>query len=354
MELSEENEAVSVEVLSDESSDWIVRTEEGLTRWSQNASLSQALFELAQRENLQVKATSVSVRMVWIIVGDEEVIAEGATREEASVKALSLALEGLKKQTGTNPEPVLESGQVQRPTDPEENEAVSVEVLSDKESSDRIVRTEEGLARWSQNASLSQALFELAQQENLQVKATYIPVCMVFLLVGDEEIITEGATREEASMKALSLALEGLKKQTGTIPEPVLESGPGSSTVAYEEESVSGPSSALDLEEERMASRREEGTLVKEDEVGTEEKLQEEGQEQRPTDLELESKGSTSSSNVVDKDESCVGPSLALESEDEDSDLEGFGIGFFNWWHKDQTVCEEEERVIETGRRGRL
>ncbi|KAK7939458.1 hypothetical protein WMY93_002784 [Mugilogobius chulae] len=50
-----------------------------------------------------------------------------------------------------------------------------------------------------------------------------------------------------------------------------------------------------DLEEERMASRREEGTLMEEDEVGTEEKLQEEGQEQRPTDPELESKGSTSS-----------------------------------------------------------
>ncbi|KAK7939457.1 hypothetical protein WMY93_002783 [Mugilogobius chulae] len=112
-------------------------------------------------------------------------------------------------------EMLQEEGQEQQPTDPEEKEAVSVEVLSDKEISDRIVWTEEGLARWSQNASLSQALFELAQQKNLQVKATSVSV--VCITVGNEKVSADGATREEASVKALSLTLEGLKNRPEQI-----------------------------------------------------------------------------------------------------------------------------------------
>ncbi|KAK7895520.1 hypothetical protein WMY93_020845 [Mugilogobius chulae] len=88
-----------------------------------------------------------------------------------------------------------------------------------------------------------------------------------------------------------------------------------------------------DLEEECMESRREEETLLEQDEVSTE-------------DEELESKGQTSSLNV-DEDESSVGPSVALESKDEEPDLEFFGSHIINWY-KEQMVCEEEKKVVET------
>ncbi|KAK7885911.1 hypothetical protein WMY93_025532 [Mugilogobius chulae] len=133
----------------------------------------------------------------------------------------------------------------------EEQEAGSAVVLENERSSDRLVRTEEGMRRWSNNASLSQALFELAERDNLQV--------------GDEEVVAQGDTREEASAKAMSLALEKLKKQTRVKPEQELEERDEEKEVGKEVE-------------EPLEDRAEEETF-KEQEV-TEEMLPEDGEEQ--------------------------------------------------------------------------
>ncbi|KAK7896583.1 hypothetical protein WMY93_021908 [Mugilogobius chulae] len=194
---------------------------------------------------------------------------------------------------------------------PEENEAGSVVILEDERSSDRIVRTEEGMTRWSQNASLSQALFELAEKENIQVKATSVSVCMVWILVGDEEVIAEGATREEASVKAISLALEGLKKQTRAQPDPVLETkdpgfGSGFFNWWYKE--------TVCEEEERVVETEEKREIAEEDKGSS------------GNEYETASDGYCSSLELQEEEkeaaESCPGPSSVFESEEDGSNAD--------------------------------
>ncbi|KAK7895431.1 hypothetical protein WMY93_020756 [Mugilogobius chulae] len=180
--------------------------------------------------------------------------------------------------------------------EPEEAQgAGSVQGLDDddEERRDRIAHTDKDMERWSKDPTLTQALFELVEQHQLQVRASSLRVCMVWLLVGDEEVFAEGATREEASVKAMSLVLERLRKQ------------------------------AKDGGLEETDEEKEEGHEVRE------ETLREQGEE-----------------SVSVEENSCPGPSAAFGSEEEttiDSVMRSFGRIFVNLFSKEQTVCEEEK-----------
>ncbi|KAK7919224.1 hypothetical protein WMY93_010508 [Mugilogobius chulae] len=177
------------------------------------------------------------------------------------------------------------------------------QVLGGEGSSDRIVRTEEGLTRWSQNAPLSQALFGLAEQDTLQMRAASVSLWMVWLLVGDTEVVAQGPTREEASVKAMSLALEVLRKQQKL------------------EERDEGKEVEKEREEPIESSAEEKA--FQEQELGTEQTLEEEGQEQR---LDM--------SDVEEK--SAPEPSAVHETKEK------------GWLSKDKNVCEGEETDEQT------
>ncbi|KAK7910358.1 hypothetical protein WMY93_015042 [Mugilogobius chulae] len=163
------------------------------------------------------------------------------------------------------------------------------------------------MKRWSQNPTLTQTLFELAEQDDLQVRASSISVFMVWLQVGNEEVVAQGATRKEASVKAMSLALERLKKQSkGAV-----------------------------LEE---TDKNEAGKQLQEETV------REQGEEKLPEEKQARS--------VSEEENSCPGPSADFGSEEEtsaDSVMRSFARIFVNLFYKEHTVCDVvEERVLRT------
>ncbi|KAK7885903.1 hypothetical protein WMY93_025524 [Mugilogobius chulae] len=279
----------------------------------------------------------------------------------------------------------------------EEQEAGSAVVLENERSSDRLVRTEEGMRRWSNNASLSQALFELAERDNLQVRAASTSVCVVWLQVGDEEVVAQGDTREEASAKAMSLALEKLKKQTRVKPEQELEERDEEKEVGkeveepledraeeetFKEQEVTEEMLPEDGEEQSLnVSDGEEGSVVRssgkivlnlfsKEQAEREEQSVTETEEEREKIVDNSSSGSESetclkeereataeemlleetqelSLNVSAEERSAPGPSSTVESEEEGSGR--FGNLLHYWLSKEKKVCgKEQERVIKT------
>ncbi|KAK7896582.1 hypothetical protein WMY93_021907 [Mugilogobius chulae] len=123
-----------------------------------------------------------------------------------------------------------------------------------------------------------------------------------------------------------------------------------------------GCSSSLDLQEEQIKCKEEKEKV---EEPRTEEKLQEEEKEQNPTDSVLESSEEAGSkAAVMTLDEPILYPDLeeeCMESRREEETLleqdESLRMKNLTWnffgshiinWYKEQMVCEEEKKVVET------
>ncbi|KAK7938731.1 hypothetical protein WMY93_002057 [Mugilogobius chulae] len=225
--------------------------------------------------------------------------------------------------------------------------------------------------------------FGQAERDDQQVIAASVSMWIVWLNIGEEEVVAHASTREEATVKAMNLALERLQQQTRQELEETdegreVENETGSREeekeqdvrtegqeqtldVSDEEETVPGPSAAVEPEgeefswsrfeniilswlSEEQTEERDEQSVAEAKEVEEDKSLLESGLNEEAEVKSEEMLPEEHNFNMPDQEEKSVPEPSASEAEEKESGGRGFSSALRFWLSKEQGVCKKVEK----------